>query len=37
MKQGLFRFTTGIMLGYCLVQGLAYAQSHYLWALFYKG
>ena len=27
----------GIVIGYCLVQGLAYIQSHYLWALFYQG
>ncbi len=37
MKQGVFRLMTGIMLGYCLAQGLVYAQSHYLWTFFYRG
>lgn len=27
---------TGIMLGYVLVQGLAFVNSHYLWVLFYR-
>ena len=25
----------GITIGYCLVEGLAFVQHNYLWALFY--
>ena len=37
MKRELFLFLSGIILGYCLVQGFSYMQTHYLWALFYRG
>ena len=36
MKNGIVRFTTGFVLGYCLMQGLAYVNTHYLWTLFYR-
>lgn len=37
MKNGIFRLVLGIFIGYSLSQGVAYLNSHYLWALFYKG
>lgn len=30
-------FAVGIVLGYCLVQGLSYLSQNFLWALFYRG
>ena len=35
MIKSIFVFGVGVFLGYSLVQGLAYFQQHYLWALFY--
>ena len=35
MKNEFALLMLGIVIGYCLVQGLAYAQHQYLWALFY--
>lgn len=37
MKNGIVRFATGIAIGYVFIQGLAYLNTHYLWALFYRG
>ncbi len=36
MKRGFFVFAAGVLIGYCLVQGMALLQSQYLWALFYR-
>lgn len=36
MKRGAIRFGAGVAIGYCLVQGLAYLNQHYFWALFYR-
>lgn len=36
MKRDMTLFMVGIVLGYCLVQGLSYLNHHYLWALFYR-
>jgi hypothetical protein len=36
MKSGPFRFVAGVLIGYCLMQGLTYVNSHYLWTLFYR-
>lgn len=36
MKRGFLVFVLGVLLGFCLVQGLAYAQNNYFWAIFYK-
>ncbi len=33
--KGFLKFTTGMMLGFCIVQGFAYLNQHYLWTLFY--
>lgn len=35
-KSGFLVFAVGVVLGFCLVQGLAYAQNNYIWAIFYK-
>lgn len=35
MKKDFFVFTIGLMLGYLLVQGVAFVQNNYLWAIFY--
>lgn len=29
-------FVLGIAIGFCLVQGLAFVQQNYVWALFYR-
>ncbi len=36
MKSGFLTFATGVIIGYCVIQGLAFFQSHYLWAIFYR-
>ena len=36
MKREVILFTVGVAIGYCLVQGLAYLNQHYFWALFYR-
>lgn len=36
MNKGFFVFAAGVILGFCLIQGLAYAQNHYFWAMFYR-
>ncbi len=36
MKREFLMMATGIVIGYCLVQGLAYIQNHYLWTFFYR-
>ncbi len=36
MKNGFFRFIAGVVLGYCLVQGVTFLNANYLWALFYR-
>ena len=32
---GLLNLMAGVLIGYCLVQGLSLIQSRYLWTLFY--
>lgn len=34
-NQGGLRFLTGILLGYCFVQGVKFLNTNYLWTLFY--
>jgi hypothetical protein len=34
---GILRFVTGVLVGYCLVQGFTFVNANYLWAIFYKG
>lgn len=36
MNRGFALFMAGILIGYCLVQGMAYFQNHYLWTVFYR-
>ena len=36
MKKEFLMLAVGIMVGYCLVQGLSYFQQHYLWTVFYR-
>lgn len=36
MKSGYLVFAVGVLIGFCLIQGLAYAQNHYFWAIFYR-
>ncbi len=33
--QGLLNLMAGVVIGYCLMQGLALLQTRYLWTLFY--
>jgi hypothetical protein len=37
MKRESLLFFAGVLIGYALIQGLSYLQTHYLWALFYRG
>jgi hypothetical protein len=36
MKTGAFRFVAGILIGYSLMQGLAFVNANYLWTIFYR-
>lgn len=36
MKRQALSFVSGVLLGYCLIQGIAFINSHYLWVLFYR-
>ena len=36
LNQGAVRFLVGMAIGYCVVQGVAYANQHYFWAFFYR-
>ncbi len=33
---GVLRFLTGVMMGYCLIQGVGYINTNYLWTIFYR-
>ncbi len=35
--KGFWMFAGGLMIGFCLVQGVAYLNQYYLWVLFYHG
>lgn len=36
MKRSFLVFTAGVLIGYCLIQGVAFFQNSYLWAVFYR-